>query len=172
MADMLLSRAQPAARQRARGRGRTRQRGGAQLGHSPSLRLCGRRTTSTWANRWAWTLTRAPSCRARASPSCAGQMARLHRALGAVHAGRADAAARLHRVLHALHRQRARRCAGTGQLPKFEGRPVCCQKGRSRGEERLRRQAPALYLIPTSRSHADQLRARCRSWPSPICPSS
>ena len=64
-----------------------------------------RATTSTWARRSGWTSTPAPGSAARASPSCAARLARLHRALAQFMLDVQTQRARLHRVLHALHRQ-------------------------------------------------------------------
>ena len=59
--------------ERAGGRRRDGQRRGAALGHAARRSTSRRRTMSTWARRWGWTSTPAPSSAARASPSCAAR---------------------------------------------------------------------------------------------------
>ena len=66
-----------------------------------------------------------------------GELARLHRALGAVHARHADARTRLHRMLYALHRQ-CRNADRHDPAAEVRGRHVLGEEGgrRRRGRDR------------------------------------
>jgi seryl-tRNA synthetase len=107
------------------------------------------RTTSTWARRWAWTSRPAPSCRARASPSCA---ARWRGCTGRWRSSCWTPRPSEHGYTECYTPYIVNREAleGTGQLPKFkEDLFWVCAGAASRAGNKAEQ-----YLIPPARSRS------------------
>jgi hypothetical protein len=97
---------------------------------------------STWARRWAWTSTPAPSCRGSRFSFLRGPVARLHRALAQF---MLDVQTREHGYTECYTPYIVNRevLEGTGQLPKFKEDMFWVSRG---GDEAQAEQ----YLISTS----------------------